>query len=110
MPCLLVILATIFPRGLMFFIWLLTDWFSQAYQTFLWPLLGFLFLPYTTLAYMAAMLNAGSVTGWWLVLVVLAVLVDLSHYGGTRRTLVIQRRRHSTGGGSSRWVRSRPVQ
>ena len=48
----------------------------------LWPVLGFLFMPYTTLAYMAAVLNVGSVEGWWLALVIAAVLVDLAHWGG----------------------------
>ena len=50
------------------------------------PLLGFFFMPYTTLAYMAAILNGGGVYGSWLVLLVLAVLVDVSHWGWGART------------------------
>lgn len=85
MGCILVVLGLLLPRVVMVFIWLLTDWFSQAFTTMLWPILGFLFMPYTTLAYMAAMLNTGgSVSGMWLVLVVVAALVDLGHWGGTR--------------------------
>jgi cytochrome b561 len=81
--CLIVILAMLMPRGVLFLIWLLTGWFGAAYQTWHWPLLGFLFMPYTTLAYMAAMLNNNhSLSGWWLVLVVLAVLTDLGLWGG----------------------------
>jgi hypothetical protein len=56
MGCLLPCLAVLMPRVVMFFIVLLTNWFALAYQTVLWPLLGFFFMPYTTLAYMAAML------------------------------------------------------
>jgi cytochrome b561 len=79
MGCLLAVIATICPRILMFFILLTTDWFGRAYDTFIWPFLGFLFMPYTTLAYMAAMLNNNhNVNGWWLVLVIIAALADLS--------------------------------
>ncbi len=85
MPCLVVLFALLLPRAAMVFIWLLTDWFARAYDTALGPVLGFIFLPYTTLAYMAAMLNAGALTGGWLILLIVAVLVDLSHYGGTSR-------------------------
>ena len=80
MGCLLVIIAMLLPRLLMFFIWLLTDWFGKSFDTVIWPVLGFVFLPYTTLAYLAAMLNNNhSVSGWWTVLLVVAVLVDLGH-------------------------------
>ncbi len=77
----------------MVFIFLLTNWFAVAYDSFLWPLLGFIFLPYTTLAYMGAMVNTGSVQGIWLVLVIIAVLVDLGHLGGSGRVGRRRRRR-----------------
>ena len=81
MPCLLVVLALLIPRVVMFFIWLLTDWFAHAFAGgVLIPMLGFLFLPYTTPAYMAGQLHGG-VAGWWLVLLVFAVIVDLGHWG-----------------------------
>ena len=96
MPCLMVVLALLLPRVVMFFIWLLTNWFS-VFNTWLWPLLGFIFMPYTTLAYMGAMLNAGGVTGLWLVLIVIAAIVDIGHWGGggttyrRRRVIVVRR-------------------
>jgi hypothetical protein len=68
----------------MLFILLLTDWFSRAYDTFIWPFLGFLFMPYSTLAYMAGMINNDhSINGWWLVLVVIGVLFDLGCWGNS---------------------------
>jgi len=80
------------PRFLMVMIWFLSNWFGRAYETTLWPLLGFLFMPFTTLAYMAAMLNnQGRLSGLWIVLLVLAVLADLgsdseaSRQGSRRR-------------------------
>lgn len=86
MPCLIPIFAVFFPRIVMIAIAIFTNWFSAAFNTILWPILGFLLMPYTTLAYMAAMLNNHhSVNGGWLVLVVIAVLVDLGGQGGSAR-------------------------
>jgi hypothetical protein len=82
MPCVITLIALFFPRVLLAFIWILTDWFSQAFGTFIWPFLGFIFMPYTTLVYMAAMLNNHhSVSGLWIVLLILAVLMDLGSDG-----------------------------
>jgi hypothetical protein len=81
MGCVLTVLALIAPRLVMMLILIFTDWFGAAYETVIWPLLGFLFLPYTTLAYMAAMLKGGGVSGFWLVLVVVAAIVDVGHWG-----------------------------
>jgi hypothetical protein len=87
MPCILVALAVFVPRVVMFFIWLLTTWFGQAFETVIWPLLGFFFMPYTTLAYMGAMLNnAHQVSGGWLVLLIVAVVLDLSSHGSAARS------------------------
>jgi hypothetical protein len=84
MPCLVAVVALMAPRVALFFIWLLTNWFS-VFQTWYGPLLGFLFMPYTTLAYMAAM-HHGGITGGWLALVIIAAFVDAGHWGGSGRT------------------------
>jgi hypothetical protein len=82
MGCVLAIVALVVPRVFLFFAFLMTDWLQRAYETTIWPLLGFLILPYTTIAYMAAMIrNHGSVDGIWLVFVVIAVIVDLGNLG-----------------------------
>jgi hypothetical protein len=99
MPCVIAVIALLAPRVFMFFIRLLTDWFRGAFDTWIWPVLGFLFMPYTTLAYMAAMLNNNHMlSGWWVALLIAAVVVDLSHWGGggrtwRRRVVVIERTR-----------------
>jgi hypothetical protein len=70
----------------MAFIFLLTNWFGQAFNTIYWPLLGFLFLPYTTLAWMAAMLhNHHQMSGPWIILLIVAVLLDLGQTRSARR-------------------------
>ena len=80
MPCLLVLIALACPRLVLLFVYLLTDWFSKAFVTTIWPLLGFVFMPFTTLAYMAAMLgNNHAVTGWWIVLLVVGILADMGN-------------------------------
>ena len=78
MGCLLAIVSVMMPRFMLIVIALATDWISQAYEDMMWAVLGWLFMPYTTLAYMAAMLNNdGQVNGGWLVLMIVAVLFDL---------------------------------
>jgi hypothetical protein len=51
-------------------------------------------MPYTTLAYMAAMLNNhGELSGAWIVLVVVAVFFDLGGQGRSARPVYYYRRR-----------------
>jgi hypothetical protein len=86
MPCLLLIIAVFFPRVVLVLIAIFTNWIQAAFNTLLWPILGFLFMPYTTLAYMGAMLrNHHTVDGGWLILVIVAVFVDLGGWGGSTR-------------------------
>jgi hypothetical protein len=85
MGCILAIITLLAPRVVMVFIFLLTDWFSRAYETVLWPVLGFIFMPYLTMAYMAMKLHHGAMTGWWLALVIVAAIVDAAHWGGGER-------------------------
>ena len=59
-----------------------SDYLGKAYQTVLWPLLGFIFMPYTTLAYAWAKNTHGSVEGFYLVVLIVAVLLDLGSVGG----------------------------
>jgi hypothetical protein len=94
MPCLIVVVGLFLPRVVLAGLWLLTSWFHDAFpDTMVWPVLGFLFMPYTTLAYMGAMLqNHHSVNGLWLVLVVIAVLADLGVLGGGRHYYWVRRR------------------
>ena len=86
MPCLLVVIALMVPRVTMVVIFLLTQWFQAAFSDWVWPVLGFVFMPYTTLAYMAAVLNtSGPLTPGWVVLIIIAVVVDMGHWGGGYR-------------------------
>jgi hypothetical protein len=82
MPCFMGCLALFFPRLAIVLVVLFSDYLGRAYETVVWPLLGFFFLPLTTLAYAWAVNTNGNVTGIYLVVVVLAVLIDLGLLGG----------------------------
>jgi len=75
------------PRVALVAVFLLTDWFARAFENRLWPLLGFVFMPYATLAYLAAMLNNNhALTGGWMALLIGAIVVDVAHWGGGGHT------------------------
>lgn len=82
MPCLLALIAVFFPRLVIVLIFLFSNYFDRAYETILWPVLGFIFLPFTTLAYAFAMNDGGALTGIYLLIFVIAVLMDLGAWGG----------------------------
>lgn len=83
MPCLIGLIALFMPRIVIILMVIFSDYIGEAYDTTLWPLLGFFFMPLTTLAYAFAINSAGSVSGFYLVLVILAVLIDLGILGGS---------------------------
>ena len=83
MPCLIGCLALTAPRFAIVLVVLFSDYIGRAYQTVIWPFIGFLFMPLTTLAYAWAINSRGTVEGVHLVVVVIAVLIDLGIVGGS---------------------------
>lgn len=82
MPCLLGCLAISAPRFALLLVWLFSDYLGQAYETKIWPFLGFFFLPLTTLAYAFAIHQGGGhLTGLGWAIVITAVIVDLGLFG-----------------------------
>jgi len=83
MPCCLVLLlAIIGPRFVIVMLALFSNYFYAPYNGLLVPVLGFFFMPFTTLAYAWSINTSGEVSGLQLVIVVLAVLIDLGVVGG----------------------------
>jgi hypothetical protein len=74
-------LALFFPRVVIVLVWVFSHYFD-VYQTKLWPLLGFLFMPVTMLAYALAINANGRLDGMYLVIFIIAVLIDLGLIGG----------------------------
>jgi hypothetical protein len=82
MPCLLLILIVAFPRVILVSVFLFSTYLERAYHGLLLPLLGFIFLPLTTLVY-AWMANTGQpTTGVNLLILIVAVVIDVGGLGG----------------------------
>lgn len=81
MGCLVGCLGLLFPRLALIFVFLFSDYLGRAYETDYWPSLGFLFMPLTTLAYAWAVNTNETVTGIYLVVVVVAAIIDLGLTG-----------------------------
>lgn len=85
MPCLIVALALVAPRVGIALLWLFTTYFKGVFETKLWPVLGFLFMPVTMLWYSFVVKFLG---GNWGVLawigLVIAILVDAGAVGSSR--------------------------
>jgi hypothetical protein len=90
MPLLIGCLAVAFPRVALFLVWFFGGgYLGRAYEHFLYPLLGFLFLPLTTLAFAFASNSvgeAGQVPPFGWLLVGLAVLADIGLLGSGRQS------------------------
>ena len=83
MPCLVGGLALSAPRFAIVLVAIFSNYLGRAYESAFWPFIGFLFMPLTTLAYAWAINSRGSVEGFQLVVVVIAVLIDLGLVGGS---------------------------
>lgn len=86
MCCFVVLGMLIFPRVALALMWFFSNYLQRAYHgAMLWPLLGFFFLPFTTIVY-AWELNSGMpTTGINLLWLLIAVLIDLGGLGGGAR-------------------------
>ena len=82
MPLLLLIIALFLPRVVIVLLWLFTTWFQGVFDTFIIPVLGFIFLPYTLLWYTVVQHTWG---GEWgilqVVIMALAIAFDLAPAG-----------------------------
>jgi hypothetical protein len=81
--CLIALLLMLGPRLFLVGVWLLTDWYG-AFESGLIALLGWLFLPYTSLAWMYIYFrNDGQIQGGYLILFILGILFDLGVFSGS---------------------------
>ena len=71
--------SAVWPRIVILILALCTHVMARGYQgvTLIWPVLGFIFLPMTTLAYALIKVYAGSIDSPWLAALALAFLFDL---------------------------------
>ncbi len=80
MCCLALTAGVLGPRIALLAWWIFGDKVDVAFSTWIWPLLGLLLLPWTTLMYVIAWgpLHGVSGAGW--ILVGLGVALDLATY------------------------------
>lgn len=90
MGCLIGCLALAFPRVALALVWLFgpIGYLSEPFPAVVWPILGFVFLPTTTLAFAFAtnsIAPAGDVGPFGWLLVIVALLIDVGLIGGGGR-------------------------
>jgi hypothetical protein len=85
MGCCLFALALAGAPRLAFLVWWLFQPFRMAatFSTFIWPLLGVIFAPWTTLMY--TLVYPAGINGFDWLWLALAVAIDISTYGGNWR-------------------------
>lgn len=90
MGCLFVVIAGVFPRLALFIVWVARPGkVDAAFDTWIWPLLGLIFLPFATLMYVI-LWTVGGLSGWDWFWVVLAGIFDVGHWAAnyTQRQMV----------------------
>jgi hypothetical protein len=87
MPILLGFFALFVPRLVILVLWFFTDWLRGLFDTRLWPILGFIFLPTTLLWYSAVQhWFGGQWTFWPIVGLVFALMLDIGQGRGRSST------------------------
>lgn len=83
MSCLFLIVLLAFPRVVLALMWFLSTYLERAFHgQMALPLLGFIFLPLTTIVYAWEINNHMATAGINLLWLLIAVLIDLGGLGG----------------------------
>ena len=80
MGCLFALFAGLFPRLGLFTVWIARPALvNAAFDTWIFPLIGIIFLPFATLIYVVLYTPGVGLTGWEWFWVVVAGLLDITH-------------------------------
>jgi len=77
--------ALAFPRVVLVCMWLFTHMLTRAYHGLLLPVLGFIFLPITTIVYAWLVSSRRPIEGIYLILLIVAVVMDMGSHNSGRR-------------------------
>jgi hypothetical protein len=80
MPCLFAIIGAFAPRLALILLWIFTPLVNFAFNSLVLPILGLIFLPFTTLFYVLVFHSLGSTNIWGWALIVVGFLLDLRNY------------------------------
>jgi hypothetical protein len=75
--CLVAIAAGLAPRLVLIIMWIVGPRINAAFDNFLWPLLGIIFVPYTTIMYVLVWSPVTGVVGWDWLWIALGVWMDI---------------------------------
>ncbi len=80
MCCVALSAGFIGPRFALLLVWIFGNRVDAAFSSWIWPLLGLLFLPWTTLAYIIVWGPLDGVSGAGWLLVALGIAADIATY------------------------------
>jgi hypothetical protein len=80
MGCLFAILGAFAPRLAFLILWIFTPVVNHVYGTWIFPTLGIIFLPFTTLLYTLVAYPMGPANFWGWLVVFFGFLIDLRGY------------------------------
>ncbi len=80
MCCFVLLLVALGPRFAIIAMWLFGNRVDLAFDSWLWPLLGLLVAPWTTLMYLLTWSAVGGVSGGDWIFVGLGVVLDVATY------------------------------
>ena len=79
MCCTLLIAGGLGPRLALALVWIFGDRVDHAFGSWIWPLLGLIFLPWTTLFYVLVW-SPGGLDAWEWLVVALGLFLDIATY------------------------------
>jgi len=83
--CLLLVVAAFAPRIALAYIWIFTNYVDRAFSSWLWPALGLIFAPWTTMMYVAVWSPDGLTTGQWILVGAAACIDVFSWYANSAK-------------------------
>ena len=78
--CLLAFTAALAPRVVLILAWIFSNRWDLVWNTWIWPLLGIVFLPYTTIMYLLVWSPTG-IQGFDWMWIILGVILDIMKWG-----------------------------
>lgn len=74
--CLIAFFIAFAPRVMLILAWIFSDRWDRVWDSVLWPVLGIIFAPYTTIMYMLVWSPTG-IQGWDWMWIILGVVLDV---------------------------------
>lgn len=81
--CLFLTLLLISPRLGVVGIWLLTDWVDRAFPGWILPVLGIIFLPWTTALYVLGYVIGDAAAPWGILGAFIGLFLDVALHAGS---------------------------